>query len=83
MNSLEGSIRENVTKGQLNAIRSGGNVPAVIYGGDSENQKISISKKKLKFLKQLTYTLWSPAGSEHNLNSLEPNGLKKSIRLDK
>ena len=50
MNSLEASIRENVTKGQLNAIRSVGNVPAVIYGGDSENQKISISKKKLKFL---------------------------------
>ena len=50
MNSLEASIRENVTKGQLNAIRNSGNVPAIIYGGDNENQKISISKKKLKFL---------------------------------
>ena len=45
MNSLEASIRENVTKGQLNAIRNSGNVPAIIYGGDNENQKISISKK--------------------------------------
>ena len=50
MNSLEASTRENVTKGQLNAIRNGGNVPAIVYGGENENQKISISKKKLKFL---------------------------------
>ena len=50
MNSLEASIRDNKTKGQLNAIRSNGNVPAIIYGGKSENQKISISKKLLKTL---------------------------------
>ena len=50
MNSLEASIRDNKTKGQLNAIRSNGNVPAIIYGGKSENQKISVSKKLLKTL---------------------------------
>ena len=50
MNSLEANIRNNITKGQLNAIRNSGNVPAIIYGGDNENQKIFISKKKLKFL---------------------------------
>ena len=33
MNSLEANIRDNSTKGQLNAIRSGGKVPAIIYGG--------------------------------------------------
>ena len=50
MNSLEVSIRDNKTKGQLNSIRVNGNVPAIIYGGQEENQKISISKKLLKTL---------------------------------
>ena len=50
MNSLEANIRENSTKGQLNTIRTNGNVPAIIYGGKDENQKISISKKLLKTL---------------------------------
>ena len=50
MNSLEANIRDNVTKGQLNTIRNNGNVPAIIYGGNDQNQKISISKKQLKFL---------------------------------
>ena len=45
MNSLNANIRDNVTKGQLNAIRSNGNVPAIIYGGKDQNQKIFISKK--------------------------------------
>ena len=42
MNSLEANIRTNQTKGQLNAIRDNGNVPAIIYGGKDENQKIYI-----------------------------------------
>ena len=50
MNSLEANIRDNATKGQLNALRDNGNVPAIIYGGKDENQKISISKKLLKVL---------------------------------
>jgi len=50
MNSLDANIRENSTKGQLNTIRNGGNVPAIIYGGKDQNQKISISKKLLKVL---------------------------------
>ena len=50
MNSLEANIRENKTKGQLNLIRANGDVPAIIYGGKEENQKISISKKLLKTL---------------------------------
>ena len=50
MNSLEVNIRNNSTKGQLNAIRNSGNVPAIIYGGKVENQKVSISKKLLKVL---------------------------------
>ncbi len=50
MNSLEANIRDNKTKGQLNLIRAKGDVPAIIYGGKEENQKISISKKLLKTL---------------------------------
>ena len=50
MNSLEANVRNNSTKGQLNAIRNSGNVPAIIYGGKDQNQKISISKKMLKNL---------------------------------
>ena len=50
MNSLEANIRNNSTKGQLNSIRVNGNVPAIIYGGKDQNQKISISRKFLKVL---------------------------------
>ena len=50
MISLEANIRTDKTKGQLNAIRNSGHVPAIIYGGKNENQKISISKKLLKTL---------------------------------
>ena len=50
MNSLEANIRSNSTKGQLNAIRDSGKVPAIIYGGEDQNQKISVSKKLLKNL---------------------------------
>ena len=48
MISLNATARDNSTKGQLSAIRNGGNVPAIIYGGKEENEKISISKKILK-----------------------------------
>ena len=50
MNSLEAKIRDNKTKGQLNAIRNDGGVPGIIYGGKDQNQKVSISKKLLKTL---------------------------------
>ena len=50
MNSLEAKIRDNKTKGQLNAIRNDSGVPAIIYGGKDKNQKVSISKKLLKTL---------------------------------
>ncbi len=48
MISLNATVRTNKTKGQLSAIRLSGNVPAIIYGGKEENEKISISKKILK-----------------------------------
>ena len=48
MISLNATVRDNKTKGQLSDIRNNGNVPAIIYGGKEKNEKISISKKILK-----------------------------------
>ena len=48
MNSIDASVRTNKTKGELNAIRDNGEVPAIIYGGKEKNESISISKKTLK-----------------------------------
>ena len=50
MNSIEANIRENKTKGELNSLRNNGSVPAIIYGGEAQNEKISVSKKILKSL---------------------------------
>ena len=50
MNSLDANIRNNKTKGDLNSLRNNGNVPAIIYGGEAQNEKVSISKKLLKTL---------------------------------
>ncbi len=50
MNSINANIRTDKTKGELNFLRNNGNVPAIIYGGESDNEKIFISKKLLKNL---------------------------------
>jgi len=48
MNTLEANIRNTKSKGELNLLRNSGEVPAIIYGGESQNEKVSISKKLLK-----------------------------------
>ena len=50
MNTLEANIRDTKTKGELSALRDNGNVPAIIYGGEAQNEKVAISKKLLKSL---------------------------------
>ena len=45
MNSVDVTIRDTKTKGEINSLRKQGNVPAIVYGGTDQNQKISISKK--------------------------------------
>ena len=50
MNTLDANIRETKTKGELSSLRDNGNVPAIIYGGEAQNEKVSISKKLLKSL---------------------------------
>ena len=48
MNTLNASIRNTNTKGEINFLRANGSVPAIVYGGSEKNQKISISTKLLK-----------------------------------
>ena len=50
MNSIDATLRLTDTKGQLSLLRKEGKIPAIIYGGKDENQKISLSKKQIKFL---------------------------------
>ena len=50
MNSLEASIRNTKSKGDVRSLRLGGEVPAIIYGGTVQNEKISIPKKTLRSL---------------------------------
>ena len=48
MNSIEASIRNTNTKGEVNALRSSGIVPAIIYGGKNQTQKIKPKKPNPK-----------------------------------
>ncbi len=72
MNSLDANIRDNSTKGELNAIRTSGSVPAIIYGGKDLNQKISISRKLLKALIEKENFL-------SNIISLNVNGKPQNV----
>jgi len=50
MNLIQATIRNTKTKGELNSLRKNGEVPGIIYGGDNENEKISLSKKEVNIL---------------------------------
>ena len=50
MNSIEATIRNTKSKGEVNSLRAKGIVPGIVYGGKDQNQKISISKKIFKSL---------------------------------
>ena len=50
MNSLEANTRNTKSKGDVRSLRLNGNVPAIIYGGTEQNEKVSVSKKILKSL---------------------------------
>ena len=50
MNSIEATIRNTNTKGEINTLRKKGIVPGIIYGGKNENQKVSVSTKEVKNL---------------------------------
>ncbi len=50
MSTVQATIRETKTKGQVNELRNKGNVPGIVYGGEQPNEKISIKTKELKNL---------------------------------
>jgi len=72
MNSLDANIRDTKTKGDLNSLRNNGDVPAIIYGGEAKNEKISISKKLLK-------TLIDKENFLSNIVTLNVNGKPQNV----
>ena len=50
MNTLDANARNTKSKGDVRSLRLNGSVPAIIYGGSGQNEKVSVSKKILKSL---------------------------------
>ena len=50
MSTIQATIRNTKTKGQVNLLRQNGQVPGIIYGGENPNEKISLSKKEVASL---------------------------------
>ncbi|MBD1132872.1 50S ribosomal protein L25/general stress protein Ctc [Pelagibacterales bacterium SAG-MED45] len=80
MNSLDANIRETKTKGELNSLRDNGNVPAIIYGGEAQNEKVAISKKLLKSLIEKENFLSNIISL--NVDGKTQNVLPKEIKYD-
>ena len=80
MNSLDANIRNTKTKGELSALRDNGNVPAIIYGGEAQNEKVAISKKLLKSLIEKENFLSNIIAL--NVDGKTQNVLPKEIKYD-
>ena len=72
MNSLEANTRNTKTKGDVRSLRLNGNIPAIIYGGSEQNEKISVSKKILK-------SLLSKEGFLSSIISLNVDGKNQNV----
>jgi Ribosomal protein L25 (general stress protein Ctc) len=46
-NKLKATKRDSKTAGELSSLRSKGYIPAILYGGDNPNLKISVDEKLL------------------------------------
>ena len=80
MNSIEATIRNTNTKGDLSALRRKGVVPGIIYGGKDQNQKVSVSKKEIKILLEKENFLSNVLGL--NLEGKNQNVLPREIKYD-
>ncbi len=80
MNTIDASLRNTKTSGEVNKLRSEGNVPGIVYGGKSETQKISISKKLLKNLIEKENFLSSMLNLK--IDGKDENVLPKEISYD-
>ena len=48
MSNLKAIKRENTSSGKNNKLRADGFIPAILYGGENPNQKISVEKKAIR-----------------------------------
>ena len=80
MNTIDASLRNTKTSGEVNKLRSEGNVPGIVYGGKFETQKISISKKLLKNLIEKENFLSSMLNLK--IDGKDENVLPKEISYD-
>ena len=80
MNTIEATIRNTKTRGEVNSLRVSGNVPAIIYGGIEKNEKISLSKKNLKIILEKENFLSNIISI--NLDGKNQNVLPKEIVWD-
>ena len=80
MNTLNANIRNTKTKGELSSLRDNGNVPAIIYGGEAQNEKVAISKKLLKSLIEKENFLSNIIAL--NVDGKTQNVLPKEIKYD-
>ena len=80
MSLIQATIRKTKTRGELNALRKNGDVPGIIYGGESANEKISLSKKEVKNLIDKENFLSNVISI--NLNGKEQKVLTRNISFD-
>ena len=80
MNSIDANIRNTKTKGELNSLRDNGKVPAIIYGGEAQNEKVAISEKLLKSLIEKENFLSNIIAL--NVDGKTQNVLPKEIKYD-
>ena len=46
MSTIQATIRDTKTKGQVNDLRNNGNVPGIVYGGEHQMKKFQLQLKK-------------------------------------
>tara|TARA_B100001027_G_scaffold67716_1_gene46196 strand:+ start:262 stop:978 length:717 start_codon:yes stop_codon:yes gene_type:complete len=80
MSTIQATIRETKTKGQVKDLRNKGNVPGIVYGGEQPNEKISITTKELKNLINKENFLSNVISI--NLNGKEQKVLTRNITFD-
>ena len=80
MNTIDASLRNTKTSGEVNKLRSEGNVPGIVYGGKSASKKIAISKKLLKNLIEKENFLSSMLNLK--IDGKDENVLPKEISYD-
>ena len=80
MSSIQATIRDTKTKGELNDLRNKGNVPGIVYGGEEPNEKILIATKELKNLINKENYLSNMISI--NLDGKEQKVLTRSITFD-